>query len=154
LHPEFRTLPMLFYVPPLSPVLSSRNGEATRNNGADLLHEVDEARVPIQYLAEIFGAGNTEPVRYALRKQYAVRMWRRHVTVGDVDEATAKAALVEADCTVEQAEAIYRLTSLAKYEERFIIPPTHREQAMELLKDPMEHKQDVGFGFIEPPMRV
>lgn len=154
LHPEFRTLPMLFYVPPLSPVLSSRNGDATRNNGEDMLHEVDEARVPMQYLANIFGAGNIEPVRYALRKQYAVRMWRRHLTVGDVDEATAKAVLVEADCSVEQAEAIYRLTSLAKYEERFIIPPSHREQAMEMLEDPMERKQSSGFGFNEAPLRV
>jgi nitrate reductase beta subunit len=154
LHPEFRTLPMLFYVPPLSPVLSAKNGEATLNTGDDLLHEVDNARVPIKYLAEIFGAGNTEPVRYALRKQYAVRMWRRHVTVGDVDEATAKQALKEADCSVDQAEAIYRLTSLAKYEERFIIPPAQREQAIEMLGDPLDRKKETGFGFSAAPMRV
>jgi len=83
-----------------------------------------------------------------------VRLYRRHLTVGDVDSATAERALFEADCTPEQAEAIYRLTSLPKYEDRFVIPPTHREQAIEMLKDPLEHKQGTGFGFISPPMRV
>jgi nitrate reductase / nitrite oxidoreductase, beta subunit len=154
LHPEFRTLPMLFYVPPMSPVLSSSKGNATSNIGENLFHEVDEARVPIQYLAEIFGAGNTVPVNYALRKQYAVRMWRRYKTVGDIDEETAKRALAEADSSPEQAEAIYRLTSLAKYEERFIIPPAQREQAIEMLRDPLDHKKETGFGFNSPPMRV
>ncbi len=154
LHPEFRTLPMLFYVPPLSPVLSASQGGPTSNESRDLFHEVEEARVPMQFLANLFGAGNTEPVRYALRKQYAVRMYRRHVTVGDVTEEMADKALAQADCTREQAEAIYRLTSLASYEQRFVIPPAQREMAIEMISDPLDHKASTGFGFSSPPMRV
>jgi nitrate reductase beta subunit len=154
LHAEFRTLPMLFYVPPLSPVISGSKGDITSNETEDLFHDIAESRVPIQYMAEILGTGATAPIEYALRKQYAVRMYRRQLTVGDVDEATADRALFEADCSREEAEAIYRLTSLAKYEDRFVIPPAQREQAIEMIKDPLEHKQHVGFGFTSPPMRV
>ncbi len=154
LHPEFRTFPMIFYVPPLSPVLSSAHNGPTTNETEDLFHEVEHARVPMQYLASLFGAGNTEPVRYALRKQYAVRMWRRYLTVGDVDEESAMRALREADCSPEQADEIYKMTSLASYEQRFRIPPSQREMAIEMLSDPLDHKKETGFGFIDGPMRV
>jgi nitrate reductase beta subunit len=61
--------------------------------------------------------------------------------------------LREADCTLEEAEAIYRMTSLCTFEDRFVIPPMHREEALQMLDDPMEHKQAVGFGFISAPKR-
>jgi len=61
--------------------------------------------------------------------------------------------LKEADCTVEQAEEIYKLTSLCTFEERFVIPPMQREQAMESLTDPHEQKQSAGFGFLTAPKR-
>ena len=153
LHAEHRTLPMLFYVPPMAPVMAQKNGAAVENISDDLFHDIDEARAPIEYLAAMFGAGNTGKVRYALRKQKAVRWYRRAVTVGDVDMPTAERMLREADCSPEEAEAIYKLTSLCTFDERFVIPPMHREQAIEMLEDPLEHKQAVGFGFIEGPRR-
>ena len=51
------------------------------------------------------------------------------------------------------AEAIYRLTSLCTFADRFVIPPAHREEAMELMKDPQEHVQGAGFGFLSGPRR-
>jgi nitrate reductase beta subunit len=48
---------------------------------------------------------------------------------------------------------IYELTSLCTFEQRFVIPPMYREQAIEALKDPMEHKQGAGFGFLAGPRR-
>ncbi len=153
LHAEHRTLPMLFYVPPMAPVMAQRNGTAVDNVSDDLFHDIDEARAPIQYLANLFGGGQEGKVRYALRKQKAVRWYRRAVTVGDVDMPTAERMLMEADSSVEEAEAIYRLTSLCTFDDRFVIPPMHREQAIEMLEDPQMHKQSVGFGFIEGPRR-
>ena len=91
---------------------------------------------PIGYLGKLFAAGNEGKVRYALRKQLAVRIWRRHVTVGDVTEQAAKQALNEADCTPEQADDIYKLSALATWDDRFVIPPFQREMAMEMLTDP------------------
>ena len=153
LHVEFRTFPMLFYVPPLMPVMAKKEGEAVRNDTEDLFADIEKARVPIQYLGRLFAAGNDGKVRYALRKQYAVRLWRRHLTVGDVDREAALRALTEADCTPEEADAIYRLTALASMDERVVIPPAQREMAIEMLEDPLDFKKKTGFGFMSGPVR-
>ncbi|MGB5036053.1 MAG: nitrate reductase subunit beta [Blastocatellia bacterium] len=152
-HIEFRTLPMLFYVPPMSPVMASRDGATVDHVSQNLFHDIDDSRVPIQFLANLFGAGHEAKVRYALRKQKAVRWYRRSVTVGDVPMEVAMRMLAEADCTVEEAESIYKLTSLCTFDDRFVIPPAHREEAIQMLEDPMEHKQSVGFGFLSKPRR-
>jgi len=152
-HLEYRTLPMLFYVPPLAPVMARVEAGKVEHESEDLFHDIDQARVPMAYLASLFGCGHEAPVRYALRKQKAVRWWRRAVTVGDVDRKVALRMLQEADSSPEEAEAIFSLTSLASFEERFVIPPMHREQAVAMLEDPLEHKQAVGFGFLAGPRR-
>jgi nitrate reductase beta subunit len=109
--------------------------------------------VPTKFLANLFGAGEEAPLRYALRKQKAVRWYRRFKTVGDVDEKTAMRMLSEADCSPAEAEAIYALTSLCTFDDRFVIPPMHREEAIQMMQDPLEHKQSVGFGFLSGPKR-
>ncbi|HOA75122.1 MAG TPA: nitrate reductase subunit beta [Phycisphaerae bacterium] len=152
-HIEFRTLPMLFYVPPLSPVMAAQEASTVTHVSKDFFHDIDESRVPMAFLARLFGAGYEGQVRYALRKQKAVRIYRRATTVGDVDPAFLQRVLEEADCTAEQAEEIYRLTSLCTFEDRFVIPPSHRELAIEALHDPLAHKQAVGFGFVYGPKR-
>ena len=152
-HIEFRTLPMLFYVPPMAPVMASRENDMLNSVSEDLFHDIEQARVPMKFLANMFGAGQEGKVTYALRKQKAVRWYRRAVTVGDVDMPTAERMLHEADCTVEEAEEIYKLTSLCTVEDRYVIPPAHREEAIEALKDPMEQKQSAGFGFMSGTRR-
>jgi len=152
-HIEYRTLPMLFYVPPLLPVMSQRNGDTVESVGDDLFHAFDEARAPLEYLGKLLGGGNTGKVSYALRKQMAVRLWRRAVTVGDVTREDAEAALREADCTPEEADGIYRLSTLASFDDRFVIPPMHREEAIEMMKDTNDHRRETGFGFLTGPRR-
>jgi nitrate reductase beta subunit len=154
LHVEFRTFPMLFYVPPLLPVMSTLNGSTITNDVDSLFADIEKARAPLAYLGRLFAAGNDGKVRYALRKQMAVRLWRRHMTVGDITEAAAREALRAADCTPDEANAIYELTALASMEERVVVPPMQREQAIEMLEDPHEHRQSAGFGFRDFPMRV
>jgi len=83
----------------------------------------------------------------------AVRHHRRELTVGDVSTEAVEQILREADLTREQAEEIYRLTALCTVRERYVIPPAQREQAIEMIKDPLEHKQAVGFGFLKGPRR-
>jgi nitrate reductase beta subunit len=152
-HIEYRTLPMLFYVPPMAPVMARKDDASITNISADLFHDIDEARVPMKFLANLFGAGHEGKVRYALRKQKAVRWYRRALTVGDMSMETAERMLHEADCTAAQAEAIYRLTSLCTFEQRFVIPPMQREEAIEMMADPLEYKQSAGFGFLAGPRR-
>lgn len=152
LHAEHRTLPMLFYVPPLLPVLAKVGDGGYDTSMDDFLWSMNENRLPIQYMASLFGGGNEGVVRYALQKQQAVRLYRRSKTVGDLDEEMVGHALAEADCDPEQAEAIYRLTSLATLDDRFVIPPMHREEAIELLGDSLEAK-GAGAGFRRLPER-
>ena len=156
-HIEYRTFPMLFYVPPMLPVMSSRvarDGKETIVGASeDLFHDIDSARVPMKFLANLFGGGNEGHLRYALRKMAAVRAHRRSATVGDLERAKADQMLTTSSSSQVEADAIYRLSSLATFEDRFVIPPMHREEAIEMMKDPHEHKQEAGFGFLDTPKR-
>ena len=173
LHPEYRTLPMLFYVPPLLPVMASVTpsvDQAQKNklnkvskvwddqwlydtSTAEIFGTIDEARFPVKYLAALFSAGDEAQVKGRLKKLMAVRIYRRHKTVGDISEAKATEALCETGLIPEDAEQIYYLTSLAKFEERFVIPAAHREQALELLEHTADVKGKTGFGTAQPPQR-
>jgi len=152
-HIEFRTFPMLFYVPPMAPVMATQKDKTLNSVSEELFHDIEDARIPLKFLGNMFGAGQEGKVVYALRKQKAVRWYRRALTVGDVEMKTAERMLREADSSPEEAEAIYKLTSLCTFDQRFVIPPMYREEAVEALTDPMERKQEAGFGFMAKPRR-
>jgi nitrate reductase beta subunit len=153
LHAEHRTLPMLFYVPPLLPAMASRNDGKYDTSSNDFLATIDSYRLPLQYMASLFGAGNEAPVRYALRKQLAIRAYRRQETTGDLDVEHVEEQLASVDCDVEQAEAIYRLTAIAPYKQRFVIPAMHREEAIAMMGDTLGTKGFTGIGFRSGPER-
>ena len=154
-HIEYRTMPMLYYVPPLLPVLGSSANNVYENgtNAEVIFHPFDETRVPISYLASLFSAGDEDKIRYVLRKLMAVRTFKRAETVGDIPMAVALEALKLADTTEAEAEEIYRMTALPTFAQRFVIPPMHREEAIEAFKDPQDHKRAAGFGFMDAPKR-
>jgi nitrate reductase beta subunit len=153
LHPEARTLPMLFYVPPLLPVMGSKASGAFEIEGQDYFGEIETARIPLRYLSRLFAAGNESIVGDVLRKLIAVRLHRRHETVSNCDPAAVDRALVEAGLDAETADAIYRLTSLPTFEQRFEVPPYHREMAIEMMDDPQTRKQMAGVGSRNEPQR-
>jgi len=160
LHPEFRTMAMMFYVPPLSPVVSTVENKVVKLDISDKLEDfelfdhLDKARLPVQYLANLFSVGNEPVIRQILRKMYAVRIFKRHQSLngGVVDDATRK-LLASADLNEDEAEAIYRLTTVPTIDERFVLPPYHREMTIEQLNDPLAYKGEVGMGYIEEPRR-
>ncbi|MGC9084213.1 MAG: nitrate reductase subunit beta [Anaerolineae bacterium] len=129
LHPEYRTLPMVFYVPPLSPIL--RALESRGDPGADVLPAIDEMRIPVKYLASMFSAGNEEPVRNALRRLAAVRAYMQGRELGSPDGRI----LDEVGLTPEDALEIYDLLAIARREDRFVIPKSHREEALRPQED-------------------
>lgn len=171
LHPEFRTLPMLFYVPPMLPVmavLGDSDGEQRdkmnekakqwerelyNTSTTELFQKIDEARFPMQYMANLFSAGDTELVKKVLLKEMAVRIYRRMVTVGDLDQEKVDRMLADLGMTPEEAEETYQLTSLPSFDQRFVIPPAHREEADELLQNTADKKGSTGFGFKPQPAR-
>jgi len=153
LHPEYRTLPMLFYVPPLLPVLNATQANGTQRVETDLFSSLENARVPVRYMSRTLAAGNDELVIKSYQKMIAVRIYKRAETVGDVTKEEADAALAKAGMTAEEAEAIYHLTSLPNYQERFVIPPYSREGDIEELYDPQQRKAEMGFGKRQGPQR-
>ncbi len=127
LHPEYRTLPMVWYIPPLSPVVDAlvstgHDGEQIGN----LFGAIDAMRIPTEYLAQLFTAGDIEPVRDSLRKLAAMRAHMRRVNLGEeVDESI----VASVGMTVTEMETMYRLLAIAKYEDRYVIPQAHSEVA-------------------------
>jgi nitrate reductase / nitrite oxidoreductase, beta subunit len=130
LHPEYRTLPMVWYIPPLSPVV-----DVVRDTGHDaedrdnLFAAIDALRIPIAYLAELFTAGDVTPVQAVLRRLAAMRSYMRDINLDRQPREDIAAAV---GMTGEQVYDMYRLLAIAKYDERYVIPPAHAEQAHQL----------------------
>ncbi len=152
LHPEFRTLPMLFYVPPLLPILSKEQ-QGVQKLADDFFTSLEQARLPLKYLAGLFAGGNEEEIKSVYRKLIAVRIQRRSTTVGDLDSAEVDKARETAGLNAETIEAIFRMTSLTSIKQRIVIPPMLREQAIEAGMDPEAYKQEMGFGSRKAPKR-
>ena len=124
LHPEYRTLPMVWYVPPLSPIQSAANSGAVGSFGK--LPDVRSLRIPVKYLANLLTAGDEMPVVRALERMLAMRahMRDRHVEKHENTEVLEQVGLSR-----QQVEEMYRYMAIANYEDRFVIPTTHREYA-------------------------
>ena len=159
LHAEFRTMPMLYYVPPLLPVIAALKREGYEIEGSGetgqmpQLSQLDRARIPIRYMASLFSAGNEEIVAEVYRKLFAVRVHMRGKTAGDVPAAEIEQALAAGGTTATEAEAIFRLTAMPTWDQRFVIPPMTREVAIEGTVDPFTRKQETGFGTRQPAER-
>ncbi|MFB7470407.1 nitrate reductase subunit beta [Kitasatospora sp. NPDC056184] len=130
LHPEYRTLPMVWYIPPLSPVVeevaaAGHDGEDAGN----LFGAIDALRIPVEYLAGLFTAGDPGPVRAALDRLAAMRAHMRAVNLGrEPDHAAAEAVGLDAG----SVEDLFRLLAVAKYEDRYVIPTAARADAERL----------------------
>ncbi|MBW4718546.1 nitrate reductase subunit beta [Saccharothrix obliqua] len=130
LHPEYRTMPMVWYVPPLSPVVDAVAGSGFDGEDADnLFGAIDALRIPLDYLAGLFTAGDPEPVRLALRRLAAMRSHMRSVNLGEPPDPHGPAAV---GMTAETTEELYRLLAIAKYEDRYVIPTAGIGRAHEL----------------------
>jgi nitrate reductase beta subunit len=145
LHPEYRTLPMLFYVPPLLPALA----RSASDPDGRFFTSLESARLPLRYLAGLFGGGNEAVVEAAYRRLIAVRAHRRAGQVGDVTPAQAAAALEASGLRAAQADEIHRMTTLAPMEERIVIPPMAREADTEPAVEPQSRSAS-GLGFLRP----
>jgi nitrate reductase / nitrite oxidoreductase, beta subunit len=148
LHVEYRTMPMLFYVPPLLPVMGKHASGIYENKAEGFFSAVESARLPVRYLASLFSAGNEEIVEKVLKKMMAVRYFKRSQELADVDPEVVRAILREAGTTPEEAEDIYAMTALPTVYERFVLPPIQREEAIESSCSPELCKGECGIGFV------
>ncbi|BBL78661.1 nitrate reductase beta chain [Rubrobacter xylanophilus] len=127
LHPEYRTLPMVWYIPPLSPVMGLvEDGEPDPDR---VFPAIDEMRIPARYLANMLTAGDEEEIRRVLRRLAAMRAYMRELDVaGEEDPELAR----EAGMSHPEILEMYRLLAIADYDERYVIPKAHREVAARL----------------------
>ncbi|RUM49100.1 MAG: nitrate reductase subunit beta [Hydrogenothermus sp.] len=128
LHPEFRTFPMVWYVPPISPILQLFEDKSYD----ELFSSIDEMRIPLEYLANLLTGGNVEAIKGAINRLVAVRYYMRAKELGkEID--TKK--LEEVGLSPEGAEELYRMLAIAKFEERFVIPTTRKEFDRDVYKE-------------------
>lgn len=125
LHPEYRTMPMVWYVPPLSPIQGAADAGAIGLDG--VIPDVDSLRIPIKYLANMLTAGDEQPVRLALKRMLAMRAFKRAEHVEGKQDLSV---LEQVGLNALQAEQMYRYLAIANHEDRFVIPTAHREEAL------------------------
>ncbi len=154
LHPEFRTMPMLYYVPPLLPV-SGRTGDGIYEHTVEeFFASTSQSRLPMKFLASLFTAGNLELIERVMKKLMAVRWYKRSQLLDPDARAKVGRVLREAGLTEAQAEDIYRLTSLATPEDRYAMPPIQREEVIGSGScSPESCKGTCGLGATLPPSR-
>jgi len=121
---------MVWYIPPLSPVVdvvasSGSDGEDART----LFAAIDRLRIPMEYLAGLFTAGDVPAVADSLRRLAAMRSHMRNINLGEQQDPAIAASV---GMTATEIEEMYRLLAIAKYEERYVIPTAHTEEAREL----------------------
>jgi nitrate reductase / nitrite oxidoreductase, beta subunit len=130
LHPEYRTMPMVWYIPPLSPIVDAlRDTGNDAEDSGNLFGALDSLRIPIEYLAELFTAGDVVPVQSSLRKLAAMRSYMRDVNLGREPRPEIPAAVGMDEETLYE---MYRLLAIAKYADRYVIPKAHAETARDL----------------------
>jgi nitrate reductase / nitrite oxidoreductase, beta subunit len=131
LHPEYRTLPMVWYVPPLSPIVNTLEEDGYEADPDHIFPAIDSMRIPVDYLANLLAAGDGTVIRGVLRRLAAMRgHMRKREVLGEHDAAMPDAV----GMSVEDVEDMYRLLAIAKYDDRYVIPQAHAELADRLME--------------------
>jgi nitrate reductase beta subunit len=125
LHPEFRTLPMVWYIPPLSPI-------AEQVEPTEQMDAVDRLRIPVTYLANLLTAGDEAHIRRVLKRLVALRRYMRSIRV---ENAVDEDILQQAGLTPQTAREMYQLLAIAKHEKRFVVPTRVSSDSMQTFRD-------------------
>lgn len=143
LHPEYRTIPMVWYVPPLSPITGLFEGDGAEADPDDVFPAIEEMRIPIDYLANLFTAGDSERIRGILRKLAAMRMYMREQEMIDDEH---KREVDTQGMEHKQIIELYRLLAIAKFKDRFVIPSRRGEVG----RSPFQMQGEDGFPMPHP----
>jgi nitrate reductase beta subunit len=102
--------------------------------------DVRSLRIPLRYLANMLTAGDETLVAQGLERMLAMRAYMRAKTVdGVIDEVIA----TRVGLTTRQIEDMYQIMAIANFEDRFVIPTSHRE----VTQDAYELRGECGFSF-------
>jgi nitrate reductase beta subunit len=138
LHPEYRTLPMVWYVPPLSPIQNAAEaGKIAMDKGVP---DISKLRIPVKYLANLLTAGEEAPVELALNRMMTMRSYMRTQLIeGKVDDELPETV----GMTGQEIKDMYQIMAIANYEDRYVIPTARRETGEDLY----DLKAACGFSF-------
>ena len=145
LHPEYRTLPMVWYIPPLSPIQNAAENKQIEMKG--VIPDVHKLRIPVKYLANLLTAGKEAPVVHALERMIAMREYMRAKNVEGIND---QGILEQAGLDEAMVDDMYHTMAIANYEDRFVIPTNHREYAGETPFDnelAFDTRSSCGFSF-------
>jgi len=127
LHPEYRTLPMVWYIPPLSPInAAAQKGAIGTTDG--IMPDLDQLRIPVKYLANMLTGGKEEPVKLGLKRMMAMRHFMRGRHVEGRDDVSV---LTGVGLDLATVEDMYKIMAIANYEDRYVIPTGHREETLD-----------------------
>ena len=119
--------------------MSHFEGKDSIENPDMIFPAIEEMRTPIQYLANMLTAGDTNTVKLALQRMAMMRSYMRSKFANQPQD---DARLARVGMSAVQMEEMYRLLAIAKYEDRFVIPTAHKEQYV----DPYRAQGSAGFG--------
>jgi nitrate reductase / nitrite oxidoreductase, beta subunit len=128
LHPEYRTLPMVWYIPPLSPVKAAAEAGKIPMQDDGIMPDIESLRIPVKYLANLLTAGKEEPVIFGLKRMIAMRHYMRSKHIEGKPDVSY---LNTVDLSPEMVEEMYQVMAIANYEDRFVIPTGHREETLD-----------------------
>ncbi|HEY9788687.1 MAG TPA: nitrate reductase subunit beta [Candidatus Obscuribacterales bacterium] len=153
LHVEYRTMPMLFYVPPLLPVMGKVDNGKYKHASEEFFASIEQSRLPMKYLSRLFSAGNETIIEAVMKKLAAVRYYRRSLDLDDLDLVELSKIMRAANSTPTEADEIYALTALPTVYERFVLPPLQREEAVSSTCNPEMCRGCTGLGLSQAPER-
>ncbi len=153
LHVEHRTMPMLFYVPPLLPVMGKLDGGKYKHASDAFFSSIEQSRLPIKYLSKLFSAGNEAIIEGVMKKLMAVRYYRRSLELDDLDLVEMSKIMHEGHTNPKEADEIYALTAIPTIHERFVLPELKREEAIGESCNPEMCKGCTGLGLSQAPER-
>ncbi len=129
---------MVWYIPPLSPLTSAAEAGKIGLDGD--MPDVRSLRIPVRYLANLLTGGKEAPVVSALERMLAMRAYMRAKSIdGVTDEAIAQ----KVGMSGTMIEEMYKIMAIANYEDRFVIPTSHRE----ISEDAYDVRGSCGFTF-------
>src|SRR5699024_12547310 len=103
--------------PPLSPIMNYFEGKDSIKNPDMIFPAIEEMRIPVQYLANMLTAGDTQDVKGSLQRMAMMRSYMRALSSGkDLDESK----LARVGMTAKQAVKMYRRRAIASYDERSV----------------------------------
>ena len=125
------------------------SAESLCHNGEDagnLFGALEALRIPIEYLAGLFSAGDTAVVEGVLRRLAAMRSYMRDINLG---RETKPHIPQSVGMTEKQVYQMYRLLAIAKYEERYVIPSAYATEGGSLEEPGCSLSFDSGPGMYE-----